>query len=202
MTQNTLSPTPATGGRPKARKLTRALSAGVLGLILGCAGVLTACSGGDGSTNTPEVSNAFTDRTSPPPAPEISDAELSEMLIEKYWKFWDALKEAELGNPDYELFEGLAHGQVLNEILQTAEQRRIDEAPRLGEPVWKSELNISIYDDQQSADIVACVDRGHWVPAEVTNPQDDVVQYTVTFFKVYDDWVVTWIDVDQYACQG
>lgn len=174
------------------------LLSGLVALILATGGALAACS----STPQPgpDASASPTEQRTPPPTTSYTDAELQEHIINQYWKFWEALKQAELGNPDITLFDGLAHGHILNEILATAEQRRIEEAPRLGEPVWTSDLEVIIYEDQESVDVVACVDRGSWVPASVTEPQEEVVQYTLSFHNIYDEWVVAWIDADMQAC--
>lgn len=121
------------------------------------------------------------------------------IVLDKYDRFWEALQLSEQGNSDIALFDGLAHGQILNEFVQTAREREASGEPRLGEPIWVTEPEVVIDEDGQGADVLACIDRGKWVPEHV-EPSTEILQYRVTFMPVYDEWVVVWTETDADAC--
>jgi|GEM_PF-1447243 len=146
---------------------------------------LTGCTGtpAESSTSSAPTTTKATGKPSPTPTDEAA-------VLAAYRAYWDAVVQAEQGNPDRQLFAGVAEGQVVEEEIATAQQYRDLGIVREGAPTFSKE---TVTVDGDTATVLACVDNSDWgvsgVTADPSVPQ--VLPGGVVLRRTETGWIVT-----------
>ncbi|AYY12112.1 hypothetical protein EF847_04705 [Actinobacteria bacterium YIM 96077] len=145
-------------------------------VIAAVAGALVVLSGCSSDGDEPAGLDA-TDDASPTEEVEQADdgeeagaAEDEAMLEELFADFWDAVVAAENGpEVDYELFEGIATDEVIEERLARAREWEELGVHREGEPIIE---NVTVTVEGDEARIEACRDESEWLVIADGEPVD------------------------------
>lgn len=157
-----------------------------LAAVVVMASVMSGCTADDdpAPTSTPNVvTPSATSNASPTP----DDGEAQDAVLEAYEAYWAAVVEAQRGNPDPALFEGVASGPLVEEAVAQARQFQELGIVREGAPAF-SAVKVDI--EGTEATVVACVDNSEWVVPGVEDDLADVLPGGVVLEERDGTWLV------------
>ncbi|MDN5559654.1 MAG: hypothetical protein L0G23_09505 [Ruaniaceae bacterium] len=162
------------------------------------AGLLIACAptAEVSESPTPEPTVVSTDAATesasdPDPQPTTdpeSTAGIEDEVLDVYFRFWAAAVEAQRGNPDPALFEGLAVPELVEEEMREARNYQEWGVTREGEPGFS---DTTVIVDGERAVVSSCVDYTTWVIPEAENEDVVPARSSLEMMMIDGEWLAT-----------